>query len=264
MSRNFRHTTHKFEKNTLNEDAAIAKEQLIAVSDGAGGGGVFAEKWSRYLLKQLPAGSPITSFSQLDDWIDKIWEPFYTACEKEALTQGGLFLEKFYDEGSFATLAAAWKVKDEYVWMTYGDTMVFHYDTASGELEHSPMQLADFNKAPYLISDKDPLREQGFMQGRFKASRSSVVIIASDTLAHFILMMYEISKKDIYQHELKTAVDALSKNSSYIKTAMKLKFDFDKWLNKLTNPKTDFRKEMGLLYRNGLIGHDDYSIAVMF
>ena len=39
----------KFEEGIVNEDAVIARENVIAVSDGAGGGGVFAERWSRYL-----------------------------------------------------------------------------------------------------------------------------------------------------------------------------------------------------------------------
>ena len=33
------------EWNIPNEDAVIAKDSLIAVSDGAGGGGVFADRW---------------------------------------------------------------------------------------------------------------------------------------------------------------------------------------------------------------------------
>ena len=43
----------KFEKGIVNEDAVIAKKELIAVSDGAGGGGVFAERWSKYLVNHL-------------------------------------------------------------------------------------------------------------------------------------------------------------------------------------------------------------------
>jgi hypothetical protein len=37
-----------------NEDAAIVKDNIIAISDGAGGGGVFADRWSRYLVNNLP------------------------------------------------------------------------------------------------------------------------------------------------------------------------------------------------------------------
>ena len=35
----------KFEEGIVNEDDVIARKELIAVSDGAGGGGVFAERW---------------------------------------------------------------------------------------------------------------------------------------------------------------------------------------------------------------------------
>ena len=42
------------ENGIPNEDAVIAKDSLIAVSDGAGGGGVFADQWSKYLVDKLP------------------------------------------------------------------------------------------------------------------------------------------------------------------------------------------------------------------
>ena len=38
----------KFEVGITNEDAALAKPEMIAVSDGAGGGGLFADLWSTY------------------------------------------------------------------------------------------------------------------------------------------------------------------------------------------------------------------------
>lgn len=98
----------KFEPESVNEDAALARENLIAVSDGAGGGGLFAERWSRYLLDNLPA-TPIETAEELDHWLEQIWEPFYNRCETDATQLGGMALEKFYDEGSFATIAAAWR-----------------------------------------------------------------------------------------------------------------------------------------------------------
>ena len=69
----------KFEDGITNEDAAIARKDVIAVSDGAGGGGVFAERWSKYLVERLP-NEPIGSFEAFDEWIDGIWEPFYNEC----------------------------------------------------------------------------------------------------------------------------------------------------------------------------------------
>ena len=81
----------KFEEGIVNEDAVIARKELIAVSDGAGGGGVFAERWSQYLVDHLPV-KPIKNYKEFDKWIDGIWEPFYIDCEEEAKKVGGLFL----------------------------------------------------------------------------------------------------------------------------------------------------------------------------
>ena len=92
----------KFETPPLiNEDAAIANDtkKFIAVSDGAGGGGVYADRWSKYLVDNLPSIA-IKSFEELDQWIGSIWEPFYNECELLAKQVGGLLLDKFYDEGS--------------------------------------------------------------------------------------------------------------------------------------------------------------------
>ena len=66
----------KPDKGAANEDAAIARGGMIAVADGAGGGGVYAERWSRYLLENLPQ-KPITDYAMLDGWVDGIWEKFY-------------------------------------------------------------------------------------------------------------------------------------------------------------------------------------------
>ena len=103
----------KFEDGVINEDAVIATEKMIAVSDGAGGGGVYAERWSSYLVNHLPE-VPIKSFDELDGWIEDIWETFYNDCEESAKQEGGMLLDKFYDEGSFATLAVIWRENNEW------------------------------------------------------------------------------------------------------------------------------------------------------
>jgi hypothetical protein len=262
MRNYYTRSTHKFEKNILNEDAAIAKKNMIAVSDGAGGGGVFADRWSKYLLMKLPA-SPISSFKELDAWVDSIWEPFYNECEIEAKERGGLFLEKFYDEGSFATIAAAWKTSEtEWKWMTYGDSVVFCYDKNTGLLCYSPIHLTDFDTPPYLISDKDPLNEVGFKHGCFNVSENSTIFAATDALAHYILMMYEISKRESYKGEISNAIAAKTKSSNYIDVAMSMRFSFPSILCSLLDRHTDFRSKMRKLENTGLLAHDDYSIAV--
>ncbi|MBP5381616.1 MAG: hypothetical protein J6Y39_07825 [Bacteroidaceae bacterium] len=253
----------KFEEGITNEDAAIARKGVIAVSDGAGGGGVFAEFWSRYLVEHLP-DTPICNYKAFDKWVEKIWEPFYNNSEKKAKEIGGLFLNKFYDEGSYATLVAVWQKGQ---WISYGDSVVFCYNRKSGELQHSFTSLSDFNNPPYLVNCKDPLNSNGFRCGKFKVSKDCVLFAASDTLAHYILMMYEVAKKKRFADELQKAIDANTKNSNYIKAAMAIeKIDFGRdVVRKLLYCERDFllKNHIKGLKKKKLIGHDDYSLVIM-
>lgn len=255
----------------VSEDAILVRNGLIAISDGAGGGGVFADRWSSYLVSNLP-DRPIRNFAEFDSWIDGIWERFYNEHEELAKSQGGLFLNKFYDEGSFATLVAVWKVSEtECQWISYGDSVAFCYERAKGKLTHSFTRLADFNNPPYLISCKDPLNEKGFRTGTFKITDTSVVFCTSDALAHLILMLYETGLKNLGSHEydaeIEEAINAETKNSQYIKLALNLNSNFDakmKYWLKLSKSNMIFRSGMANhRERLKLVADDDYSLAVM-
>lgn len=248
-----------------NEDAACSTDNFIAVSDGAGGGGIYAELWSAYLLENLPA-HPIRSFSELDGWIERIWETFYNNCEEKAKLAGGMVLSKFYNEGSFATLAAAWVKNDGCSWMTYGDSVVFHYNVETDELEHSFTRLADFNNPPYLINSKDELNEEGFRSGEFGIGKHSIVFCATDALSHYILMMYAITHKDKYANELSNAIKAASRNSQLIQAASYIQCDFYKdvilKLIHCKNHSNNFLRHIDALLRKKLIALDDYSYSI--
>ena len=253
----------KFEEGIVNEDAAIAKNNLIAVADGAGGGGIYAELWSKYLVEHLP-DETITDYQTFDGWLDGIWEPFYNDCEEKAKKEGGMLLNKFYDEGSFATLVAVWRTGH---WISYGDSVAFCYHRNTGVLDHSFTKLSDFNNPPYLVNCKDPLNRKGFRHGKFEIDDDCIVFAASDALAHYILMMYEVANKDRFADELQEALNAQTKNSNFIKLAIRFRgLDFaTKVIKKLENCKyqqhfaahTDHLKSMGLL------GYDDYSLAIL-
>ena len=75
--RKYTNSIGKPDQGCINEDAVLERKNLIAVSDGAGGGGLFAEEWSAYLLSHLPT-TPICSADELDAWIGDIWEPTMT------------------------------------------------------------------------------------------------------------------------------------------------------------------------------------------
>ena len=145
--------------------------------------------------------------------------------------------------------------------------VAFCYNKADGTLQHSFTELADFNKPPYLINCKDPLKEEGCRTGIFDTYKGCIIMVASDTLAHYILMMYEACHQDAYGQELETALNAHSKNSNFIKSTLATKADFYddvlKPLVKSTVSKDRFRKHIDALRRQELIGFDDYSLAVI-
>lgn len=261
-------TIAKQGEGCVNEDAVISKEGVIGVSDGAGGGGLFADKWSAYLLENLP-NTPLLSADEADGWLETIWETFYNECEQTALKSGGLLLDKFYDEGSFATLAAVWRVEDsKCVWVSYGDSVAFHYNRKTKILEHSFGRLAEFNNPPYLINCKDELNKQGFHSGEFLTDEHSEVFVASDALAHYIIMMYEIMNHQNFEEELLEAMGKHSKNENYIKAAMNLMpFDFETdvldILFSCVNDREKFVCFVRSLVSSSVLALDDYSLAVM-
>ncbi len=256
------------ESNCINEDTALARGYMIAVSDGAGGGGLFADKWSRHLVCHLP-DRPITTADALDDWIGRIWESFYNNCESEAKQLGGMLLNKFYDEGSFATLVAVWKTSaNTCQWMSFGDSVAFHYNRATKRLEHSFGKLGDFDEPPYLINCKDELKKDGFRTGTFHTDKDSVVFAASDALSHYIMMMYEVSRQKTFAEEIGEAASHHTKNENYIKAALALsKFNFEKDVlnNMLRSLKSreKFTQHLQRIIRSGLLAHDDYTLSIL-
>jgi hypothetical protein len=216
----------------------------------------------------LPKDKPIKSFEQLDRWIDGIWEFFYNEHEKQAKeNDNSMLLNKFYDEGSFATLAVAWRKEDKCDWVAYGDSVVFHYSQKTGKLEHSFTRLVDFARPPILISCKDPLEEQGFRSGIFKLDDTSVVFAASDTLSHYILMMYELAHRDQYMDELEEERLSMTSNSQLLQTASELHFSFHddviKPLQKASSSEKDFSQWLHSLYNQGILDMDDFSLAFL-
>lgn len=256
----------KFNDHVANEDSFFSSDTCIAVSDGAGGCGLFADEWSQYLIKQLPKNKPITSFTELDEWVDSIWESFYNEHEEKAKQGDGILLNKFYNEGSCATIAAAWQIHEKVAkWMAYGDSVVFHYSFQTGILEHSFTKLADFSNPPRLVSCKDPLEEEGFRNGEFVLDNSSVVFAASDALSHYILMMYELAHCKEFGEELAEEYLKQSGNSQLLKTAETIKFDFgtDVLQSLLDATLSSSQFELCLKEQNskGILDMDDFTLV---
>ena len=262
----------KFEHDAVCEDAFCIDYRKVAVSDGAGGGGMFANDWSDYLVKNLP-NEPIGSLKQLNSWIDRIWEYFYAEKEKQAKVLGGLFEEKFYDEGSFATLAAGWLVGNKLKWATYGDSVVMHYyrrKDGSEVLEHSFNSIGDFSKPPYLLNWNDKAIEAGLKCGSYKRNMRSRFFIASDALAFYLLMLYALYREDVAEIEALEKTHSKgwnafmvaqqqwseAKPTNYYKAVLKP-------LIEAVQSEERFKDYLSDLNKAGLLLHDDYTLVVM-
>lgn len=267
-------TLKKFTDNIPNEDNCRIKDDMIAISDGAGGCGVFASDWSAYLVEnicQRPNDEPIDSFEQFDHWIAEIWEAFYNEHEEKAKKYDGIFQTKFYQEGSFATLAVVWKTGTNVChYVTYGDSVVFHYSRRAGKFEHSFTKLADFAKPPYLISCKDNLQPEGFRVGNLILEKDSVVFAASDALSHYIMMMYYATHKKEYKEEIKAILSAHTSDSQMLSIVLNEVdegcLNFDRLINNLQDVSKNqeafdiFVKE---LHRRRVLDIDDYTLAIL-
>ena len=158
----------KFNDIMPNEDSFFVSDTCIAISDGAGGCGLYSSEWSKYLIDNLSKSTPIKSFIELDSWIDAIWESFYNKHELLVQKGDGLLQSKFYNEGSCATLVSGWLTSEKEVdWCSYGDSVIFHYNKSTKTLEHSFTKLSDFSNSPMLINCKESLDESGFRSGVF-------------------------------------------------------------------------------------------------
>ncbi len=95
-----------------------------------------------------------------------------------------------------------------------------------------------------------------------------MVFVASDALAHHILMMYEAVNRDRYGDELKEVMASHAKNGQWVKNALEIRkiYWYDKVLEKLLNTMgtpQSFGDYIAALRRKKLIAHDDYSLGVL-
>lgn len=259
-------TLPKESDNYVNEDFIKKMPSGICVSDGAGGGGIFAELWSQYLVENLPA-EPIQSSEELENWLSRIWEPFFVKCELMARERGALALDKFYNEGSFATLASVWinEKSQRCFWTSYGDSVVFHYRMTSRMLFSSIESLDSFNNQPFLINFNKPIIPMGYSGGEFALFSDSIVMVCSDAMAHYILLMYYLNNKNEYSEIISKSLQSGTKNSLITKVALNSRIPkFEKVLEKLMSSsknRANFRRHTEALKRKGFLSSDDYSFG---
>ena len=173
-----------------NEDAYYAGpiEGHWAVADGAGGTGLYAGEWARFLVAR--ANEPIVSLTSLTNWLDHYWAAFFAEFRPQA-AEHYLTERKFMDEGSGATLGVLHQRGERLHWMLYGDAVILCFNPLTKQLTGARPGLAQFETAPFLLNWNSPPQAEGFRYGEWVHEQGNAYALMSDTLGQYVLMAHD-------------------------------------------------------------------------
>ena len=273
------HEEDQEEANRQNEDAFFVfdeekKKTRIALSDGAGGMGLFAADWSNQLVYNLPQ-KPFKNAEELSNWIESFWEQFYDRYSQKAKELGSDYQNKFTEQGSAATLVGLWQNKTHFDWVTYGDSClsIFSKNNSKKDTKKDNFQMfpykkpSDFLNYPYLINVQEECVKEGFRNGSFDVEKDKIdfVILTSDALSLYILMkvwqfekpneFLDLTKEKSKLAELAKKINELEKPISTTDLLKNL------WNNLET--KEIFEKWCYKKYQNGVLESDDYTCILV-
>lgn len=243
----------------------------IAVSDGAGGAGLFTGEWAEYLCNHL-TDEPITSYDGLSVWINSIWEPFCNKYQSVAEEKG--IGAKFLSDGSWATLIVVWlpdASNQNHRWLAYGDSAIFVFDTVEKRMDFcSVNDINQFNGSPYLINWIDDPFPSGFSCGEFILNNNQIILMASDAMSQYILLQYLLQEKSesatFQLDKLEASGSRLAVQKAKMKAAADASDFFSDTLPILIESlysEENFRSLTDSLIQKGFLAFDDYTLVCL-
>lgn len=257
-----------------NEDAVFVSNdgQRFALSDGAGGTGVETHRWSRYLLEKLPE-TPIKSFEELCLWQDGIWQTYFDTIEANLKDNAPDALDKFYTEGSSATLVGVWvevkgRGKKAHV-LSYGDSVVCLFREKTNEIFTNIMDLSVFLESPFLLNSNDAPVNHGYYE-TWNIKKGDVLLIASDTIGQFLMSsFYILQESEKHQKVFETIKNSPVRFADIFQNIEKYyeknTYNWQTVLNELWDNITveeKFKRYTDTLRHFGIMGLDDYSVIM--
>jgi hypothetical protein len=252
------------------EDAFCYTENYWAVADGAGGVGIFAAEWAKYLLEKLPK-TPFAQANEMIQWANEIWEEFYQTIDNQELAVE--IKSKFIEEGSLATLIAAYYDGKRLRAISYGDSALLLYNAKKNTLRALPSELNTYVKNPFLINWKEEILPEGIKTMDFSWKKQEQILLCSDALAQFLLLAFaclnpksdwEAQLFDLQKtHQSHRIFQFVEKINQYFDE--KANFDKDIWLPLCEAMKTEetFKQHVYQLCEQGLIPNDDYTAVLV-
>lgn len=257
-----------------NEDAVWVSpdKKRFFLSDGAGGTGVEAHRWSRYLLNKLPE-TPIKSFEELCLWQDGIWQTYFDTTESDLKKNAPDALDKFYTEGSSATLVGVWlegkgRSKKAHV-LSYGDSVVCLFREKSKEIFTNIKDLSVFLESPFLLNSNDAPAHHGYYE-IWHIKKGDVLLVASDTIGQFLLSsFYILQESEKHQQVFETIKNSPVRFADIFQNIEKYYekniYNWQALLIELGNNITTeekFKRYTDTLRHFGIMGLDDYSVII--
>ena len=178
------------------EDVICLFPRRAALSDGAGGTGVYAHLWAQQLAHTLPE-HPFTDNEALWQYVQRQEAPFLQKVEPLAATHAPTNY-KLWIEGSSATLAALWwrPLSGRMVaeWVSYGDSAVMIYEPRLRRLHLQPyLRPPDqFLRNPHLLNwNGTGLPPSAFCRSEKPLPLDGKIVwLASDALAQHLYWLY--------------------------------------------------------------------------
>lgn len=269
------HEEDQKEANRQNEDSFFVpnsnsknNENLkIALSDGAGGMGLFAADWSKQLVDNLP-NEPFENVENLSNWIGTFWEQFYDRYSQKAEKLGSDFQNKFFEQGSAATLIALWEKETTFEWVSYGDSCIsiFSKNKTDNPFEMFPYHLpSQFSGYPHLINVQEECQKEGFLKGSFDKENVNFILLTSDALSLYILLrVWQTEKKEEFKKltlENSKIGNLASKINEFEETISVNDFLESLW--EIVESKEIFEKWCYEKHQNGVLESDDYTCVIV-
>lgn len=249
-----------------NNEAGIYR---AALSDGAGGVGVFCGEWAKHLVSHCPS-LPLATLDALDNWITVIYEPFYEQWKKVVEEERTFLKDKFYLQGSAATLVAFWLDTQQSTdvfkihLLSYGDSFYYLRQGEQVQLPPQRSSIEQYQQNPCLLNWKDEKSpEKGFSYRCYDLAKDQAfrLILCSDAVGQCLLSHYQ--KQDDNIIALSQGVYAYNQQlSNCLNSPYSVEVLIENMQTAMHSAVT-FQDFCHSLYQQNYLLRDDYSVIML-
>jgi hypothetical protein len=259
-----------------NEDAIGISENsnfhLFAMSDGAGGAGIYCKEWANFIVNNQPE-FPILSDEEANNWFQNISQSFYEFI-KPKVNYDNIFIgERFDNEGSYATLLYVWlsKTDKKYFLTGIGDTTLFFFkkknEDYSVSLIYPINKQSSLNDNPDLINWQRPL-EYSLLSKSVDYEPGDTIIICTDSLSRRITYQLLLINQSETEQCLNENINKTYRRDflEHLKINQRI-FNVNEFIKYLRNliglDKNSFRVELTKWIERNELEKDDYSFIII-